>query len=137
MLKSKLVLLSLTVIAMVAGFNLMSSRPVSALLGVQGAKNAACQGVDASSSGGCNQNELTDANKSVSSALRTVLNILSIIVGFAAVITVVISGLRMILSQGDPASVNTARNAIIYALVGVVIVSLAQIIVRFVLDKIK
>ena len=46
-----------------------------------------------------------------------------------------ISGIRFAVSQGEPSKVNSARNAIIYSAVGIVVAVMAQSIVLFVLDK--
>lgn len=68
--------------------------------------------------------------------LTTVVNILSIIAGIVAVFVIMIGGAKMITSAGDSKSVQEARNAVLYAVVSLVIVASAQILVRFVLDKI-
>jgi hypothetical protein len=69
-------------------------------------------------SGGANTNSLQ-------TLLSNIVNIFSIIVG----------GLRYITSGGDSGNVSTAKNTIIYAIVGLVIVALAQLIVHFVLNQ--
>jgi hypothetical protein len=68
--------------------------------------------------------------------IKAALNILSIAAGVAAVIMIVIAGIRYVTSQGDSAGISGAKNTIIYAVVGLVIVALAQIIVKFVIDEI-
>jgi uncharacterized membrane protein YuzA (DUF378 family) len=77
------------------------------------------------------------AATSVSSIIQTVINIISIIVGVAAVIMIIVGGLRYITSSGDSSSVSSAKNTILYAIVGLVVVALAQILVRFVIDKLQ
>jgi cytochrome bd-type quinol oxidase subunit 2 len=67
--------------------------------------------------------------------IKTVINILSVIVGVVAVVMIIFGGLKYITSGGDSSNVSSAKNTIIYAIVGLVIVALAQFIVRFVLDK--
>lgn len=64
-----------------------------------------------------------------------IVNLLSFIIGVAAVIVIIIGGLKYITSSGDPSNVTTARNTIIYALVGVVIAAFGQLVVLFVLDR--
>lgn len=71
----------------------------------------------------------------INSALEVVLNLLSIIAGVIAVIMLIIAGIRFVTSQGDPNGTKGARNAIIYACVGLIIVALSQVIVRFVLSR--
>ena len=73
----------------------------------------------------------TDINK----VIQQVINILSIIVGVIAVIMIIIGGLRYITSGGDSNNISGAKNTIIYAVIGLVVVAMAQVIVRFVLSK--
>ena len=67
--------------------------------------------------------------------ISSVVGLLSIIVGAAAVIMIIVSGLRYITSGGDSGKVAGAKNALIYALVGVAVAALAQLMVHFVLSK--
>ena len=64
-----------------------------------------------------------------------IINIFSIIVGVIAVIMIIVGGLKYITSGGESSNVSGAKNTIIYAIVGLVIVALAQFIVRFVLTN--
>ena len=63
-----------------------------------------------------------------------VVNIFSIIVGIIAVIMIIYGGFKYITSGGDSGNVSGAKNTLIYAIVGLIIVALAQFIVRFVLN---
>lgn len=69
--------------------------------------------------------------------IKAAIEVLSFIIGIAAIITIVVSGIRMIVSGGDPNAVASARTGLIYALVGIVVVVLAQTLVVFVLDKVS
>ncbi len=69
--------------------------------------------------------------------ITTIVNIISLIVGIVAVIMIIIGGLRYITSNGDSGNVTNAKNTILYAIVGLVIVALAQIIVRFVTGRLN
>lgn len=60
---------------------------------------------------------------------------IAIIAGVAAVIMIIISGLRFITSHGDPQTVNGAKNTILYSVVGLVIIVLAQGIISFIVGK--
>ena len=64
--------------------------------------------------------------------LRVILNIVLAVMGAIAVLIIVLAGFRYILSQGNPNEVTTAKNAIIYALVGLVVIIAAFSIVNFV-----
>lgn len=70
------------------------------------------------------------------SAINKILSIIFGTAGGIAVIVFVVAGLRMVLSRGDPQSVNKVRNTVIYAFVGMVIFLSAFSIVTFVLGNI-
>jgi energy-converting hydrogenase Eha subunit B len=97
------------------------------------------QGVDINGAIGSDCSSTSDdpggAKTDITDIITTVVNIFSIIVGFLAVIMIIWGGLRYITSGGDSGKITTAKNTIIYALIGLVIVALAQFIVRFVLAK--
>ncbi len=95
------------------------------------AKSCAQEGVCSVDREGCK----TDPNTSVSSIITTVINLLSLLVGVAAVIMIIVGGFKYIVSSGDASNVTGAKNTILYAIVGLVIVALAQVIVRFVIAK--
>jgi hypothetical protein len=77
-----------------------------------------------------------DAQTRVTGIIEDVINIFSLVVGVIAVIMIIIGGLKYITSGGDSGNVTSAKNTILYAIVGLIIVALAQIIVRFVLGRI-
>ena len=92
----------------------------------------ACGGTNATgfSSEDCNQ----DAGK-LPAILSNIINIFSWIVGIVSVIMIIYGGFRYIISGGDSNGVTAAKNTILYAIIGLVIVALAQVIVQFVLTK--
>ncbi len=71
----------------------------------------------------------------VNSLITQIINVFSVIVGIIAVIMIIWGGLKYITSGGDSGNVTGAKNTILYALIGLIIVALAQFIVRFVLSK--
>ncbi|HZP55293.1 MAG TPA: pilin [Candidatus Saccharimonadales bacterium] len=83
----------------------------------------------------CTNKDTTGAGDQVNTFVGRALNLLSIVVGVAAVIMIIVGGFRYVASGGKSESVSGAKNMIMYALIGLVIVALAQIIVRFVLNK--
>ncbi len=92
------------------------------------AKQEACAGAKAESTGTCD----ADAT-GINNLLKTVIQIFSVVVGIVAVIMIVLSGFRFITSQGDPGNIAKARAALIYALVGLIVVALSQAVIKFVL----
>ena len=95
-----------------------------------------CKGaqLDVNASGTC---ETDDAGSTVNNIISTVINIFSIIVGVIAVIMIIIGGIKYITSGGDSNNISSAKTTIIYAIIGLVVVALAQIIVRFVLGRVS
>lgn len=67
--------------------------------------------------------------------LVQVVNILTIIIGVAAVIVIIIAGIQYMLSTGDATKTNNAKNAILYALVGLGVAIAARVIVPFILTR--
>lgn len=104
--------------------------------GAQSLKDSACEGVALGGGSNCSDpGAEAAAQNQINTTVGTVINILSIIVGVAAVIMIIIGGFRYVTSGGDSASVNGAKNTILYAIIGLVVVALAQFIVRFVLGR--
>ncbi|GAC1392779.1 MAG: hypothetical protein NVSMB46_09500 [Candidatus Saccharimonadales bacterium] len=65
----------------------------------------------------------------------TIANVISFFAGIAAVIIIIIAGLQYILSNGDNAKVSSAKNTILYAIIGLVVITLAQTIIRFTIGR--
>jgi cytochrome bd-type quinol oxidase subunit 2 len=87
--------------------------------------------------------ELTDPDASpvnaedqINAIISTIINLFSLVVGVISVIMIIIGGLKYITSGGDSGNVTSAKNTILYAIIGLVIVALAQVIVRFVIERI-
>lgn len=97
-----------------------------------------CAGVNLDVTSNCSTGGLNEGqtNQKLNNIIHTVINLLSVIVGVVAVIMIIIGGLRYITSGGSDTSVTGAKNTILYAIIGLIIVALAQIMVRFVLSKV-
>lgn len=97
---------------------------------------ALCSGtninVNPSGSTDCQTGASTD---NLNTLLAKIITIFSAVVGVIAVLMIIVGGLRYITSGGDSNKVSAAKTTIIYALVGLVIVALAQLIVHFVLNQ--
>jgi len=75
------------------------------------------------------------AGTSVTGYIKTAINIFSVVVGVIAVIMIIVGGVKYITSGGDAGNVTGAKNTILYAIIGLVIVALSQVIVQFVLGS--
>lgn len=114
-------------LALVATFAIALPTPTYAIGEVS--KSEVCNSIG--TGGECKQNGGVDLNK----LTATIINIMSIVIGIVAVVMVMIAGFNFITANGDSSKISTARSALTYAVIGLIIVALAQIIVQFVLAK--
>jgi hypothetical protein len=77
-----------------------------------------------------------EASTGVNDTVKLIIDIFSWVVGVVSVIMIIWGGFKYITSGGDAGSVTAAKNTILYAIVGLIIVALAQIIVKFVLGNV-
>ena len=102
-------------------------QPVFAADPGSGGRAEACKAIGG---GGC-----AGGDTELSRVIKIALNILSAVGAIIAIITVIIGGMRYITSGGDASNVSSAKNTILYALIGLVIIAFAQVIVQFVLER--
>jgi hypothetical protein len=82
----------------------------------------------------------TPADNPVSGANGVILNtvqIVSFVIGVTSVLVIMYGGLKYITANGDANSISSAKNTIMYAVVGLVLSLLSQAIVIFVLNNIS
>lgn len=68
--------------------------------------------------------------------ITKIVRLLSIVIGVAAVIMIIVGGIRYVTSSGDPSNTTGAKNTILFAIVGLLVALLAQAIIIFVISKI-
>lgn len=66
-----------------------------------------------------------------------VANILVFLVGSVSVIMIIIGGLRYVTSNGDSKQTESAKNTVLYAVIGLIVAIVAYAIVNFVVTNIK
>ena len=98
-------------------------------------KTSVCQGVDIATGGAGTGAGCSNRGESLKSIIAGILNVLSLMAGFIAVVMIIVGGFRYVVSGGNDNAVAGAKNTIIYALVGVIVLALAQAIVHFVLGE--
>ena len=81
------------------------------------------------------QASTTDTSQKAQSMVGIVINIILFIVGIIAVIMIIIGGIRYTTSNVDASGIQSAKNTIMYAVVGLVIAMLAFAIVNFVVAQ--
>lgn len=96
------------------------------------------QGSDLTTGDGatCTAGDTATGTTKIQEIVTLVVNVFSIVVGIVAVIMIVVGGFKYITSGGDSGNITSAKNTIVYAVIGLVIVALAQFIVKFVLNKV-
>src|SRR3989344_4196774 len=102
--------------------------PVSVYAAAGNIEGSLCQGaglsVNTTSTTAC-----AEKDDKLNSILTLVINIFSIVVGFVSVVMIIVGGLKYIMSGGECSNISGAKNTILYAIIGLVVVALAQIIV--------
>jgi cytochrome bd-type quinol oxidase subunit 2 len=73
--------------------------------------------------------------EALDNVIRMAINTFSLIVGIISVIMIIVGGLKYITSGGEGTNIQGAKNTIMYAIIGLVVVALAQVVVRFVLSQ--
>jgi len=66
---------------------------------------------------------------------KTVTNVLLFIIGAISVIMLIIGGIRYTTSNGDSGAITTAKNTILYAVIGIIVALLAYALVNFVITS--
>jgi len=69
------------------------------------------------------------------SLILKITNFIALMAGVAAVIVIIVGGLQYILSSGDPSRTNSAKNTILYAVIGLVVIVAARSIIVFVINR--
>lgn len=67
--------------------------------------------------------------------IKTLVNVLLFILGAIAVVMIVIGGIRYSTSNGDSGSIKTAKDTILYAVIGLIVAIMAYAIVNFVVGS--
>ena len=67
--------------------------------------------------------------------ITTAASLLSFVLGVAAVIIIIVAGIRFAINGSNPQEITKSRNAIIYASIGLFLAVISQTIVQFVLKK--
>lgn len=71
------------------------------------------------------------------SVVTSVVNIILWVVGVLAVVMIVFAGIKYITSNGDSGKVQSAKNTIVYSVVGLIVAIFAWAIVNFVVEQVN
>ncbi|NTW61729.1 hypothetical protein HGB24_03550 [Candidatus Saccharibacteria bacterium] len=67
--------------------------------------------------------------------INTVVDVMLFFIGTVSVVTIIVGGVRYVTSHGEPKAVETAKNTVFYAVIGVVVAVASYAIVHFVTDR--
>lgn len=98
----------------------------------------ACKAANTSASSTCQEAASQTANKDDNPVIKTLgwaTKVISLIIGFVAIILIVVSGLNMITSAGNAENVASARKRLTGAVIGLALASLAWIIASYVINQ--
>jgi multisubunit Na+/H+ antiporter MnhB subunit len=76
-------------------------------------------------------------SKGLTDLIQIIVNVLLFLLGAIAVIMIVLGGIKYTTSNGDSSQLTSAKNTILYAVVGLVVAILAYAIVNFVVAAFK
>jgi hypothetical protein len=117
---------------------ILLSSTFSALPGTVLATNAvqqACSGLNSLSSSNISpSNSCGTGQASVNNIVASVTKLISYIVGAVAVLVIIFAGFKYITSGGNNEAINSARNMILYAIIGLAVAVLAQLIVHYAIN---
>lgn len=82
----------------------------------------------------CSGNEDTS---SLLGSIRTIVNALLVLVGIVAAIYLVLGGVRYFRSEGEEEEIKKAKNTILYAIIGIILIGLSAAIVNFVINTVS
>jgi hypothetical protein len=96
---------------------------------------AACTSAASCINDGVNSTGGTGGSASVGDIIKTVVNVLLYILGAVAVIMIIIGGIKYTTSQGDSSAVTSAKNTILYSVIGLIVALIAYAIVNLVVTS--
>ncbi len=95
---------------------------------------AACSGVNCAKAG-AKAADTGSTKKTPNDLIKSVVNVLLFITGAIAVVMIVLGGLKYTTSNGDSNQVTSAKNTILYAVIGLIVAIMAYAIVNFVITS--
>lgn len=105
--------------------------PAHAALGLQNGANSA-KGDDQSA---CLFGTEAGCDAGQTPIFKTITNVLLFIIGAVSVIMLILGGIRYTVSQGDSSAITSAKNTILYAIIGIIVAILAFAAVNFVIGS--
>ena len=139
-MKSKLLtIITASLIAMVGVVGLSTVGAPSAYAACSPDDNSpACAAQRGANATGTQNNTCGTDGKStcgIGDVIKQVINILLFIIGSLSVIMIIFGGIKYVISNGDSSQITSAKNTILYAVIGLIVALLAYAIVNFVVTQ--
>lgn len=83
----------------------------------------------------CTVNGATNPITGTDGVITKIANIFALITGIAAIVAIMVGGFEYVRSGGESAKVNKAKNTIMFAIIGLVVVVLARAVVALAVSK--
>lgn len=122
--------------ALIAIFILFSFfiAPATHLYAAGNSADQACETLKAiSPDKSCESKDETES--SAKKIIKFVITVISFLAGVIAVVMIIVSGFKFVTSNGDSNSLSSSKKSLIYAIIGLLVVAMAQIIVKFVIKN--
>ena len=128
-MKKKIILLALAI----ASFAFLPGKALAVELG----QDPICEqpGIDQTAKDAAGCGKTADPGE-IGNVTQNIINIVIAVLGIVAVLFVVIGAAQYVTSQGDPGKTKKAKDTILYAILGVILATLAYAIVNFVLSNV-
>jgi hypothetical protein len=134
----KRIIFSLLLIGLIGGCMVTASLSAQAGSNIVG---TVCNGNNnTGSSAVCTDTNKANGNPTANPVIdrfQKITLIVAYVAGAAAVLMILAGSIKYITSAGDSNKISSAKNTIIYALIGVIVIVLAASIIEFVVTKIK
>ena len=72
---------------------------------------------------------------SINSPIQNIIGLMLFAIGTISVIMIIVGGIRYVISNGEAARIKSAKDTILYAVIGLIVSLLAYAIVNFVLNQ--
>jgi len=123
----KLVTPALLAFALLGGLTMLNSTSVSAACAPgSSAKDCILEGSDIKTGAG---------DKSIKDLIKIISEVLLFVLGAIAVIMIIVGGIRYTTSNGEASQIKSAKDTILYSIIGVIVAILAYAIVNFVVGN--
>lgn len=129
----KIMTSALVVLGLVSVTALAGATPTYAFDQGLGDGAKAAQGKDQQGDAGCLFG--TESGCSGQGIFKTVTNVMLFLIGAVSVIMLIIGGFKYTTSNGDQAQVTSAKNTIMYSIIGVIVAILAFAVINFVIGS--